>query len=422
MKYFLRVLLVLVVAVCGIYGVYQYNHTDHSLQTSITTATKAPATEKYGEKTLLASLDEHNIKLYKNNNVVILEQNGKEFEFENWSENIDLETPTLYYGNFDKDEDNEIAVRAVSEKNSNGGFVYNIYVLNPKKDSDGNLNYQVFAATRSTWSALIDEYLAIEVTQLKSCKKIGQFAMNYYNEGISYNKETGIMTKGHGGYFSVLQDGGDYLTIGGWSRGEGIYTVDEKNRIYLDIDVNVNYNSSSIIQNAGKIHLQLTFDENQGFSVLAKSLVFNATSEYKVSDPTKTSENAWSYVEKNAVKDATDKTTVSWINHTINYNPAITANTVSYASSGTDVNSIEKITLTDSGITLTAKKGCVFDESSIKSGDFSVIINSASKNEYNIAYMATIKQSGDRQSLTISFDKSYPQSDIKTVTVNYGVK
>lgn len=424
MKYFLRIFLVLIIAVGAVYGFYQYSNGDSKpAPDNITTATKAPATEKNADRVLLAEYDKEGFKLYKSGDIVILDHNGKEYEFENWSQYIDLEAPTIYYENFDEDDDKEIAVRAVSDVNSDGEYTYNIYFLNPRTDENGKEYYDVAVATRSIWSNLIDESLVVEVTQLKSCSKIGQFAMNYFETGISYNKDTGIMTKGHGGYFSVLQDGADYLTIEGWSKGNGIYSIDKDKKVNLDIDVNISYKNSSVIQKAGKIHMQVTLKDNGEFVTTQKSLVFNAYDEYKVSNPADIADENWSFVENNSNKNVSaDNAAISWINHEITYDSSVTTQTVNYASAGTDLNAVQSITLTNNGVRLTSKKGCTFDESSAKSGDFSVIINAGKDNEYSIAYKASVTQNGKSQELTISFDKSYPQSEIETISINYGVK
>ena len=67
---------------------------------------------------------------------------------------------------------------------------------------------------------------------------------------------------------------------------------------------------------------------------------------------------------------------------------------------------------------LTAKDGFTFDESAINSGEFSVIIN----DKLDISYTASIDKTGSNEVLKINFDKTYPQSEIKTITFNYGTK
>lgn len=422
MKYFLRILLVLVVAVAAVYGVYQYNNSgDSTGGDNITTVTKAPATEKNGDRVLLAQYGDE-FKLYKSGNIVILNANGKDYEFENWSSDIDAKEPELYYEDFDADDEKELAVRAVSDVKGED-YTYNLYFLDPEKDDNGDTSYNVTVATRSTWSEMLEDTVLVELSQLKSCNKIGQLAMNYADDGVSYNKDTGIVTKGHSGYFGVLQDGGNYLTIDGWSKGDGIYTIDKNNKINLDIDVNVTYKGSAVVQKAGKIHMQLNLQKNGGFLTAPKSLKFVAYDEYKVSDPTTVADKAWSFTENNSNKAVPGgSATIGWINHKINYDSTVTTQTVNYSTAQTDINGIEKIVLTDKNISLTAKKGCTFDNSSAGSGHFSVIINEGTKSEYSIAYKASVDKSGAKEVLTISFDKSYPQSEIKTVSVNYGTK
>ena len=81
-----------------------------------------------------------------------------------------------------------------------------------------------------------------------------------------------------------------------------------------------------------------------------------------------------------------------------------------------------KIVLTDKYIELTSKPDTQFDTDSVKKREFSVIINEKKDDEYEIAYTATITQSGKSQVLKINFDRAYTAKEIKSFKVNFGIK
>ena len=107
MKYFLRVLLVLVIAVAVVCGFYTYKNggiEKSTADTSLTTVTKLAATEKNGNKTLIASLKNEGFYLYKSDGTKILEHDSKSYEFKNWNIDEHAEEPKMYYMDFDGDK------------------------------------------------------------------------------------------------------------------------------------------------------------------------------------------------------------------------------------------------------------------------------------------------------------------------------
>ncbi|MFR5875550.1 MAG: hypothetical protein ACLUFN_03580 [Eubacterium sp.] len=427
MKYFLRILLVLVVAAGVVFGVYYYTNGGGSNdnQVSLTTVTKPEATEKNSDRKLLVSLKDEGFNLYKSGKKVILSHNGKDFEFDNWSSMIDAETPEMHYADFDGDDDKEILIKGVSEQDSGTGeYIYNVYVLNPVKDNDGNEAYTVSMASRSTWNNILDEYIVEELTQLKTCKKIAQFSMTNSGKSVAYNKTTGIAENGHAGYFRALQGSdGKYMTVNKWSKGIGVYTITKDNKIEVDISVNISYKESSTVQCAGSIHFELALDKSNTFYPAEKSLFFITDDKYKVSNPKTSDKSEWSYTENNSDKSKPSSDIINdWIKYSTKYDPTITTQTQSYAAESTDMKNISKLVITNSYIELTAKTGSSFDKKAAGKGEFSVIINEGTDNEYDIAYTASVTNTGNKEVLKITFDKSYPKSEIKTVNINYGAK
>lgn len=428
MKYFLRVLIVLVAAVGVVVGVYHYTSgnsgADNTPSANLTTVTKVPATEKNSNKVFLAELKDDGFSLYKTNNGVLLVHGDNETTFENWSSMIDVEAPQMYYANFDEDDDKELIIRAVSGvDDTSKQYIYDLYVLNIVKGSDGREAYQVTLASRSTWSNIIDEDITEEVSQLKSCKKTIQVSMIAGQKSIAYNKTTGIATNGYAGYARALQkENGEYCTIDKWSKGIGNYYINSKNHICIKIGVNIEYKDTEEVQQAGYIYFELSLDENNNFYVTERSMVFEANDKFKISDPRETSEKPWSYTENNQSAGSQSDKIIDWITYSPEFDTSITTQTLSYASQTNDIKDADKVKITDSYLEIISKDGYEFAKNNIDNGSYSVIINEGKENEFDIAYKASIRTSGKKQILKITFDKSYPQSEIKTIIINFGSK
>lgn len=138
----------------------------------------------------------------------------------------------------------------------------------PKDRLKQKTTYKVTQAAQNTWSNILNNVLFEELTQLKSCNKILQFAMNYSSKSIPYDKTTGIVSGevGSVGYLRALQDSkGNYLKIDNWYKGTGIYTVDDKGKISISVDINIKYKGSDTVQQGGKIVFGLDYSEKNGF-------------------------------------------------------------------------------------------------------------------------------------------------------------
>lgn len=425
MKNFLKILFVLVASagiVCyayyGIHGKLPINEVAPE-----TTVTKAPATEKFGNKLLISSIPGDDIYLYKVGNNVLLTVDSKQFEFDNWSSDIDAVEPQIFYENFDEDDENEIVIKAVEYK-SNKDFVYCVYYLDPVMKNGKLKDFDVSFMNRSTWVGILDSLLVEEVSQLKTSSKIVQFTMNHKSIGITYDKNTGLATNGYSGYFSALQDkNGKYLTIADWDMGIGEYTVSADNCIFVDIPITVSYKETKDVQLAGKIHFQLEKSNKGNIVVSQKSLVFVPNSDYLVSSQENYAREPWSYTERNSdsIVDE-DDTNLDWIKYKTAFDHSITTQTISYSSATTDIKNCSMLTVTESYVEIVAKPGCKFSNSANK-GEFSVIINEGKNNQFDISYTAEI--STDKkgvETLRINFDKKYTKGEISTLTVNYGAK
>ncbi len=422
MKYFIRILFVFVLAVGVVTGVYYYTTGGSSSENeavSLTTVTKLPATEKNSNRVLLASLEKDDFKLYKSNRVIILTHGDKEYEFNNWSSMIAEETPELYYHDFDGDDAKELLIRAVEDYSETANqYIYCLYILDPVVDESGKENFKVIFAGKEEWSNIFDEQIKLEVSQLKKCKKFVQFAMDLRSNTIKYDKQTGISKNDHKGYAKALSDGAKYLTVDRMSRDNGIYSIDKDNKINVDVDINVTYKEKSLTQKIGVVHFQLSL-KNSDLSVTSKSMYFTANEQYKISDPNITVVMPWSYTENNSNKSAVSGSgVVDWLKCKTKFDPSIATQTVTYEDNTTDVDHIASITITESYVQLIAKQGCTFDTSVIEKGEYSVVINQGTENEYDIAYNTEV--SGNV--LKINFDKTYSTEEIKELSVNFGTK
>ena len=426
MKYFLRILLTLVLAVAVVFGVYYYtngNPFDTESKVKLTTASQPAATEKNSNRVLIASLPDDDFYLYKGSKGVILTHGKKDYEFNNWSKLIDAEAPEMHYANIDNDSDKELIIKAVSSKNeTTGEYTYEIYVLKQKKNGKGEKAFSVYSATQTTWEEILNTEIREEISQLKSCKKILQVSMISKKKSISYDTKTGIARNGFSGYARALQNGGSYMKLESWTKGKGIYSINSKNEICVSVEVNIKYKDTDVVQTAGHINFKLKFKDGR-FSVKAKSMNFAPDEAYRVSDPHTATSVGWSYGENNSFEktDSPDRI-IDWIKYTPEYDADVFENTLSLADEQTDIKNISRIYITNSYLELTAKSGFNFDDGARRSGDFSVIINKGTENEYDIAYTAKIIDINGAEVLRISFDKSYPQSEIESIEINYGAK
>ena len=269
MKYFARILIVLVLAVAVICGVYYHTNGLPTQEQSngLTTASKPPATERRVTRELLASLDKEGFSLYRSDNGVVLVHGEREFTFDNWSRMIGEAPVELSYLNIDEDKEKELVVRAAGAQDENGEYAYELYILNPTTDADGNEDYEVVYASRDTWASLVDSIVKAELRQLGSSRKIVQLAMVAgLSNSINYNA-AGIAQNGYAGYFKSLQNAeGKYMTVDKWTRGNGNYYIRDK-KIIVEFAVNVAYKDSKASQQAGVVRFGLTLGKDNRFSI-----------------------------------------------------------------------------------------------------------------------------------------------------------
>lgn len=424
MKYFLRILLVIVLAVAVITGVY-YTTKEKTAPTPefLTTASKPAVTERNANKKLVASIEDEKIYLYVSDDAVILDFKGTQYEYTDWGENFAVEKPEMYYNHFDYDDEKELVIKAVDGINNNNETVYNVFYLDPVVNDNGKKDFVVVLFNRDSWLKLIDRDVKAEVSQLKSSKKTGQFVLDYINNVINYDIETGITKNKHVGYFKVLQDKkGNYLTIDKWQKGNGEYIITDDGIIKINVPIIISFKNSKETQNCGYLTLELRVGKSYSKYITDKSLSFKPADEYKISDPRTADNKKWSYTENNLNTSIPTKKVINWIKYQPAFDKTITTQTIDFSTKESDINCVEEMTINQNGITMVAKKSISFSNSA-SSGEFSVIINSGSKNEYEISLSGSVsKNKAGKEVLKINFDKAYPQSEINSIIINYGTK
>lgn len=424
MKYFLRIVLVMALAAATVMGMYYYTTGNRPAflggneEYNLTTVTKQPVTEKYAALTLLVTEGEYS--LYKSGDLIVLDHSGKRYEFSGWSKDIDMEKPEMTVINIDDDADDEIIVKGVAAfDEEHNDYIYSVYILN--RVEDDAKGYEVAMLNENAWQNLVNKYIVSEITQLKTSHKIVQLAMvaNTKDNALSYDTNTGIAIDAHTGFFRALQDkNGQYLTASVWHMGRGIYSVSEDGTVTVDIDVDVLYDDTDEVQQAGVLQFSIALTSNVEYTIAAKSILFIPNSLYAVAEPKLETAAAWSYTENLSATSPAKE--IKWIKHTLLYDPTALIQAVDTAEELGDISGVEQLTMTESGITLKARSGSTFSEATAKSDAFSVIINKGTDHSFDIAYTCEVNEAQD--TLTITFDRTYAREEIESVELNFGTK
>lgn len=431
MRYFLRILLVILICVAVVFGMYRFTDgkDTSSGDNTITTATKAPATEKGSDRILLAHQEygEDVYDLYLQDNNTIFVHNGKEFVYDNWSKYIAVEAPEMYVGDFNRDSVvDDVALRVAGSVNSEtGGYIYQIYVLSPAIDDDGNEVYKLNVCNERTWKDKFNVEISLEISQMSSCKKIIQLAMSakYRDSDITYDQETGAVDGDYIKYIAALRnDEGGYYNTDRWKYGESVYYINEDNEITVDTDVFVYYKDTTEIQNIGKLQCKLYLNSVNSFSFIPRSIIFKQNPKYRASSRKPGDGAPWKYTETNysTYSNIQGDTVIDWLTYEFTYNPEVSERSTSYANEGTEMRNISKFELTESYLKLYAKEGYTFSDIPAQKGDYRVFINPDNEDlKYDISMSATVEQVDGVDVLTIMFDKAYFADEPEYIKICY---
>lgn len=427
MRKFADVFLVLLLVFCSVFASYfvaeKAVKTDRSTA-QLATVSKVAATEKDSDRILLCENKKRDYHFYKQGNKIVMVHKGVDYFFENWSPYIDVEKPNLYFRHMDDDPVDKIIVKAVSDINEDGSYVYGVYILSEIDNGDGTLKYKVNALTRSSTKQIVDESVNIEVSQSKLCKKLGYFAMCHINDTVNYDRITGVPSNSYYNSFHVLQSPtGEFYSISGWDRGAAEYTV-EKDGVYVTFPITIKYKDTDVVQQAGYVKCMLCVKYKSYYIyIIPKTMSFKSNMEYGAFRYDYDNKE-WQSVWKNASKSTGGDATIDYVQFEGNVDSEL--ETEDFSKNSSDLNKLAGVVILQDEVLLYAKKGYTFKKSFVKKNDFSVKITQKgdlTETEFDVAYTASVSQSSEKtEILTIKLDQPYKRENISKIKINFGVK
>lgn len=372
------------------------------------------------DRVLLAELVEEDFHLYAEGEYVILVHNGQETEFSDWSRSIADETPQMYFYDFNGDGEKELLIRAFEDTDEKTGeAVYCLYALMPSVNDKGEYDYTVCYGGRSSWHTTFSEKVAMEMTQPASCDKRLQFVMANSYDTTAYDTATGLLSEGRAWYAEALSDGkGNYYKFTDWTEGLGTFIINEDDMsIKVEINIYVSYNEVDTLQKIGHINCGIEL-KGSTFDVAQRSVNFTTEDKYVVSNPRITAEKPWQYTVTNTGSYSPRDKAIDHFTITISPSDSKTGEQTAFASSTGDLRAVDRIVFENDKITLYAKSGFSFSDSVVKNRKYTVTATGAKKVE--AAYSAAISQDSGVQTLVITLDKSYPITEMKTVSLAFG--
>lgn len=388
---------------------------------SAVTVSQQPVTEREGERILLVENNEYDYHFYTQGDKVIMTHNDKEYIFEDWSENIRLDTPVLVVKDADYDGENELLLQVASDVH-NDVIYHNVYVLKYSQTEEDGEKYNVNAFSPGTMIRLFENRVKVDLVQDPSCPKNGIIALDKVSNTIKYDRETGLPDSNKYVFRCLQDDSGAYLTAKSWSKGFIECVIDNEDDIFITIPATVLYEDGTS-QDAGYIKFKATIDEKFYPAVVAKSMSFVANREYALYSYFFNGEK-WNSIINNSNKAVPREKTIDFIQYEASYTNDV--DTKDFSNNNSDLNMLSSVTASEDKIELTAKKGCSFSNEMLEQRQFSVnLFNSTNTidNNYDISYEASVYKNKDgNEVLKITFDKQYSQSVTEKVTVNFGVK
>lgn len=433
MKKFIPIISVMLIVIIVFAVSVKYNKDKVNHDTSVVpneivtqTAVQETTTEAPRENALLVETADKEYQVYFDGKIITFMHGEHKFELENFGWYVNVETPTVCSVDVDGDGQKELLFRmiytSVETYNNNWEYVYMVMMLKPVTRADGKKEFDVKLANEDSWKSVFEQSINCEITQLKNCKKILQFAMDDVDKPIEYNSDTGISTSKHVGYAKALTNSNNqYYTLERWKRGVGVYNMDKDGNITLDIQVLVTYDGTGAVQNAGDIHCDIALIDGK-FSVVPKTIVFKASDLYKVNDPRDSASRKWSCLINNTSGQSGFKDTdIDWIENEFSLSDLSSKVSIPFGDMSSKIKCVDSIKITQNGVTITAKADYDFSPHMVDSGKFSVIQNAGEKNEIDIAYSCVIKEIEGRSTLVIVFDRTYGKDELGNIKINFGV-
>ncbi|MGN1123429.1 MAG: hypothetical protein ACI4RR_03730 [Eubacterium sp.] len=427
MKYFAKVIIVLLVAASIVFLVsYHYRQEKISEDIVLTTQNmNTSKTTKQQTDVLITENKESGYKLYKRGQSVVLSYEGIEKEFPNWYWSVNQEKPLLFYKDYDGDGESELLIKlvnSVSNYKEAGKYIYSLFLVKTVEKADGKMDFSIISADKNTWKAPFEKAIKCEMTTIKPSDKFLQLVMDDAEEPFYYDKETGMSKNKYVGFARALKDGNEYLKFSRWSKGYGIYNVDDDGNITLDIQVLVYYEGREEPQYAGNIHSDVGIDKGK-FIIVPKTIKFMANTEYLVYDPRVPAESDWSSVINNtadapAIRDGDN--VIDWIETRFELQSDFTETSVSFAGRSSQIKCVESVKFTESEITLTAADGYVFSQKAVDDGKYAATVDAGSPMPFDVCERCEIKNIDGKSVLIMKFDKTYDREALKGILIEFG--
>lgn len=423
MKKIIAIILTLAVLICAFVASVAYrnrkNEEQHqSLQVlSSETASDEEMVNSNDEPVIVT--DDGVYKIYFNGKIVTIINGDYKTEVDGWQSIFSSELPKAVSKNMDSDDEKELLLR-IPIGNSDGTqtTTYVIYLFDPYTDEDGEKTFYRNATGNSTWTTPFEQTVRAEVTQLSSCKKILQYAMESVENQIEYDKN-GLGTGNYVGYARALSDdNGQYYTYKDWSLGQGIYSLDDDGNITLDIQVIVEYEEVKKTQIIGFVHCNIQY-ENGSFSIVPKKIDFRAQDIYRVSDPREITDSKWSVTVNNQGPNPDfQNKNIDWLEWEYDVSSAGTSQSLNFETLSSKIKCVDTVKFTQSSVTLTAKEGYTF--ASATKGNFAVILNNGDDDQVDIAYTCSVNTVDGRSTMVITLDKNYSKNELSDMTLKLG--
>ncbi|MCM1285390.1 MAG: hypothetical protein NC213_01165 [Acetobacter sp.] len=397
----------------------------YSTLPTVTKTTTETTTEKALSGVIVENKEGNYQMIVENNEVIITHGEYRSNFGSVWNNYIKAEMPEMYYHDFDGDGKKELILKMATDKFKSvatGEYVnqYSLFLLDPHTTSKGEKVITYNLADKNSWKSPFENAIRCELTQLKSCDKILQFAMNNKDRKIIYDENTGITKNKYAGYATARKgENGAYYTMRNWSKDLGIYDILDDGTITLDIQVLVSYQENNLIEQIGNIHCEMIV-RNKSFDIKPNSIKFVATEGHKAYDPRKSAQTDWQVkISNSSEAPAISNKALDWIKFDIDVTNAPAQQNLFFSEKESKIKYIDEIIFDKRSVTLIAKSGYGFSSSLINSQCFSVAVNAGTKNQVEIGYQCSETDIGSQKALVITFDRTYDQKDLKNLAISF---
>lgn len=441
MKYFLRICIVLLIALGVVFG-YSYYYREKKNNETIVLTTHAISTTQKGEITTKDSknvvYNDNGFELFTDGDKGYIVYNDVQKELDSFGWVLKQKPLDIYFGDYDGDNENELLLMYTSASSELNNALLpqdkddfsstHLYaaLVKPVTDSEGKQDFKVVYADQKTWKKPFELAINAQMNQLKSCDKFVQFVMDDNDVDLSYNDKTGISDNKYVYYALAVKNSNSngYQKFIKWGKGNGCYYLGEDGTLQLDIMVLAYYDEEpSKAQYVGNIHTGISVNSQGKLSITPGTIEFIPNEKYVAADPRKSASEKFTYIINNSSSDTfnTNDNYIDWLEASIDVSPNINEQTLSFANLDSQIKCVDKVKVTQSSMSFFAKPGFVFSDRVLKNGDFSVVINSGTDDEYDIVYKAEIKEKDGISLIKLTFDRKYTRDELKNIVVKFGV-